>query len=92
MTRVGRSVRVTGHVQGVFFRGWTAGQAHELGVAGWVRNCPDGSVEAHLAGEKHAVDHLIDRMRRGPPGASVARLDASDVAPEPGDGFTIHRD
>lgn len=91
MTRVGRSVRVTGRVQGVFFRGWTVEQARELGVAGWVRNCPNGSVEAHLAGEEQAVDQLIDLMRRGPPGASVARLDATNVAPEPGDDFTIRR-
>jgi len=45
-----RHVQVTGRVQGVFFRGWTQEQAERLGVNGWVRNCPDGSVEAHLEG------------------------------------------
>ena len=91
MTRVGRSVRITGRVQGVFFRGWTVDQARALGVAGWVRNCPDCSVEAHLSGDKQAVEQLIDRMRRGPPGATVARLEATEVAPETSDGFTIRR-
>ena len=83
-------VRVTGRVQGVFFRGWTkAGDA--LGVAGWVRNCADGSVEAQLSGEAEAVEQLIERMRRGPPGAQVARLDASEVAAEAGEGFEVRR-
>ena len=91
MTRVGRSVRVSGNVQGVFFRGWTAEQAREHGVVGWVRNCPDGSVEAQLSGDERAVNQLIARMRRGPPGAHVTRLDATEIAPEATTGFTIVR-
>ncbi len=89
--RVGRSVRVTGRVQGVFFRGWTVEQARALGVAGWVRNCADGSVEAHLAGEAQAVERLIGRMRNGPPGAEVASLSEAAVEAEPGAGFAVRR-
>ena len=55
MAEVARHVRVTGRVQGVFFRAWAQGQARELGVSGWIRNCPDGSVEAHLGGEEDCV-------------------------------------
>jgi len=89
MARVGRSVRVTGRVQGVFFRAWTAEQARQLGVTGWIRNAPDGSVEAHLAGDEEAVSQLALRMRSGPSGAVVDRLDWQDVPPEPGDRFEI---
>ena len=91
MACVARHVRVMGLVQGVFFRAWTVEQARELGATGWVRNCPDGAVEAHLSGDEDAVDRLIERMRRGPPGAQVTRLDANETAPEPTEGFNILR-
>ena len=87
--RIGRYVRVTGRVQGVFFRGWTQQQANELGVTGWVRNRPDGSVEAHLAGEGSAVRQLIDHLHNGPPAAVVNRVDVRDAEPELGDRFEI---
>ena len=87
----GRHVWITGRVQGVFFRGWTAWQARDLGVVGWVRNCPDGSVEARLSGDMQAVAALIERMRRGPAGAHVTRLEASEIAPEASERFTILR-
>jgi acylphosphatase len=89
MPRIGRHVRVTGRVQGVFFRAWTAEQARELGIAGWVRNCPDGSVEAHLTGDELAVTRMIERLREGPPHAIVERLDVDDVPPEHGERFEI---
>ena len=87
--RVGRSVRVLGRVQGVFFRAWTAEQARVLGVAGWARNALDGSVEAHLVGEEDAVSKLIDRMRRGPSGARVERVEVEAVEPEASDRFEV---
>ncbi|WP_294119983.1 acylphosphatase [Sphingomonas sp.] len=62
---------ITGRVQGVFFRAWTAEQAKALGVNGWVRNAPDGSVEAHLQGDRWAVQRLIELLHRGPPSAVV---------------------
>lgn len=79
---VGRHVRITGLVQGVFFRAWAQGHARELGVSGWIRNCPDGSVEAHLAGEEDAVSRMIERLRSGPSNARVEDVIVEDVPPE----------
>ena len=87
--RVGRSVRVTGRVQGVFFRAWAAEQARVLGVAGWIRNSPDGSVESHLAGKEGAVQQLIDRLHEGPPSAQVDQVDVEAIDPEDSDRFEI---
>jgi len=91
MARVGRHLSIQGQVQGVFFRQWTVGQARELGVAGWVRNCPDGTVEAHLSGDKQAVTQLIERMRRGPPAAEVEQMRVNEVPAEDVDGFEVRR-
>jgi acylphosphatase len=68
---IARHVRVTGRVQGVFFRAWTQKQARALGLTGWIRNCPDGRVEAHVEGEESAVARMIEHLRQGPPGAQV---------------------
>ncbi|MCF2515356.1 acylphosphatase [Sphingomonas sp. G124] len=89
MPRVGRHVRVTGRVQGVFFRAWTAEQARALGVTGWVRNCPDGSVTGHLGGEEPAVQQLIELLHQGPPSAQVAAVDVEVVELEVSDRFEI---
>lgn len=89
MARIAKSVRVTGRVQGVFFRAWTREQAVALGVGGWVRNCPDGSVEALIAGEERAVEAMIERMRRGPPGANVEQLSEAPSDESAGEGFVI---
>ncbi|RST31968.1 acylphosphatase [Sphingomonas ginkgonis] len=84
-----RRVRVRGTVQGVFYRQWTADRARALGVSGWVRNDPDGSVEALLEGESSALDVMISEMRRGPDGARVDRLDSEDAAAERTTGFEV---
>ena len=89
MAAVGRHIRITGHVQGVFFRQWTVDTADRLGVSGWVRNCADGSVEAQVEGDEAAVERLIDRMREGPPGARVEELRVEDAAPEGSSGFQV---
>ena len=91
MSRVGRHVRVSGRVQGVFFRAWTREQADSLGVAGWVRNCADGSVEAEVHGQADAVDELVARLRRGPPEATVTGLEVHEVEPGPQMPFEIRR-
>jgi acylphosphatase len=91
MALVGRHVRVTGHVQGVFFRAWAQGEARELGVSGWIRNCADGSVEAHLAGEDVDVVRMIERMRRGPSNARVEDVTVEDTEPETIGRFELRR-
>jgi len=62
---------VRGGVQGVFFRGSAREHAARLGVVGWVRNEPDGSVALEAEGGREAVEALLDWCRRGPPGARV---------------------
>ena len=79
MARIARHVSVTGRVQGVFFRAWTREQADALHVSGWVRNCPDGRVDAHVEGEEADVLQLIERLRRGPPAAKVEDVRLWDV-------------
>ena len=86
---IARQVRVTGRVQGVFFRAWTAEQARDLGVNGWVWNASEGSVEARLQGEEIAVNQLIERMREGPDGAEVTNVEIADAEPENMDHFTV---
>ena len=68
-------VQIHGHVQGVFFRHSTRTEALELGVCGFVRNLEDGSVEVCAGGEPEAVEKLLDFCRKGPPRATVDRLD-----------------
>lgn len=89
--RIGRNVRVIGRVQGVFFRAWAKQQAEEIGVAGWIRNAPDGSVEGHLSGDEKAVLELIKRLREGPPSALVRRVHVEEAGPEPADGFEVRQ-
>ncbi|MDV3258473.1 MAG: acylphosphatase [Sphingomonas sp.] len=91
MSRVGRHVRVNGRVQGVFFRAWTREQAESLGIAGWVRNCADGSVEARVHGEAAAVDDMVARLRQGPPAAAVTIVEVEEVEPGPESSFEIRR-
>ena len=79
MAEPARRVRITGRVQGVFFRAWTQQQAIDLGVNGWVRNCDDGSVEAHLEGDEAAMKALIQRMHQGPPAAEVEHVEIEDA-------------
>jgi acylphosphatase len=89
MERVARHVRITGRVQGVFFRAWTRDEAKRGAVAGWVRNCPDGSVEAHLEGDLAAVRWLIDKMAYGPEGARVDNVEVRDAEAEGLSGFEV---
>lgn len=76
MTRVRAKVVISGKVQGVWFRQSTKDEADKLGVMGWCRNCPDGSVEAVFQGEKEAVQSIIDWCHEGP---RLARVDEANV-------------
>lgn len=67
-------LRIEGRVQGVWFRESMRREAERLGVTGWVRNLPDGSVEAVVQGAAEAVDALLDWSRTGPPMARVERI------------------
>ena len=67
-------VFITGRVQGVYFRYKTRDEAKKYGVTGWVRNLPDGRVEAVFEGNKENVDKLIDFAGKGPSGAKVRDL------------------
>lgn len=65
---------IRGRVQGVWFREATRIEAERLGVRGWVRNCPDGSVEAVLEGDAAAVRELEAWCQHGPPAARVTEV------------------
>lgn len=80
---------VRGFVQGVFFRDTMRRLAERHGVRGWVRNNPDGTVEAVLQGDPAAVERLVEFAREGPRGAQVERVDVSDEAPESLSGFAV---
>ncbi|MXO60120.1 acylphosphatase [Altererythrobacter salegens] len=82
-----RHLIIHGRVQGVFYREWTVRTAHSLGVAGWVRNLPDGTVEAHVEGEDAAVLQMIAAMHEGPSHARVERIEEREVAVEGYEGF-----
>jgi len=84
-----RRIVVHGLVQGVFFRDTVRRQASTRGMAGWVRNNPDGTVEAVFEGSEDGVDALVRLCREGPPGARVDRVDVFDEAPEELSGFAI---
>lgn len=81
-------LRITGKVQGVWYRGWTVEQATALQLDGWVRNRRDGSVEVLAAGHPDAIDRLIRACRKGP---SAARVEDIEISPAQGitaQGFT----
>ena len=64
-------LRIDGRVQGIFFRASTVEQASQLGLKGWVRNCPDGSVEVVAEGMRKKIERLVSWCQHGPPGAHV---------------------
>lgn len=68
-------VIVHGLVQGVWFRASTKDEADRLGVTGWVRNLPDGSVEAVFEGDKKKVEEIVGWCHRGPSGANVSKVE-----------------
>lgn len=84
-----RRALISGRVQGVFFRDTTRREAHRHGVCGWVRNLPDGRVEAEFEGERGAVEAMLAFARTGPEHALVEDVEVSSVDPEGCSGFHI---
>jgi DNA ligase D-like protein (predicted 3'-phosphoesterase) len=91
MTPDQRALRVTihGQVQGIGFRDATTRHAQQLGVLGWVRNSPDGTVQAHIEGPPAAVDELLAFLRAGPPQAQITTVDTEPTAPEGHEQFAV---
>lgn len=77
-----RRLLIRGRVQGVFFRESTRVEAERLGVAGFVRNLPDGRVEVVVEGSPAAVEAIVTWARRGPDGAHVEGLEERDEPPQ----------
>lgn len=90
MTKIRAHIIIKGSVQGVCFRSYTIDEANRLGLTGWVRNNPDGSVEAVFEGEEEAVKEAVEWCRMGPPSAHVENADI-DWQPYTGEfsGFTV---
>lgn len=82
-------VRVTGRVQGVGFRWWVQDTARHLGLTGWVRNEPDGSVTACLAGAE--VPAMLAALKHGPPASRVDAIDVQPSAEDTGSTFRVRR-
>jgi acylphosphatase len=75
---------VRGRVQGVGFRWFVEREAHILGISGWVRNNPDGSVEVLAIGTRDQLSGLRSRLQRGPRAARVDNVEEMDTKPVPG--------
>lgn len=75
--------RITGRVQGVWYRAWARDEARQLGLGGWVRNEPDGSVRALFIGPRGSVEAMLARCRLGPPMARVDQVLTTPREPPP---------
>ncbi|MFN8025260.1 MAG: acylphosphatase [Acidimicrobiia bacterium] len=84
-----KRVVVTGRVQGVWFRESCRREAEALGVAGWVRNRPDGTVEGVFEGSSGAVDRLVAWCHEGPARARVDRVEVTLETPQGEQGFAV---
>jgi acylphosphatase len=84
-------VIVEGRVQGVFFRAYTKDEAVRLGLSGWVRNRPDGSVEALVEGKKSDVEKMVQWFHQGSPHSYVEKVHIAEETPVGDSGsFEIH--
>lgn len=83
-------LKITGRVQGVFYRAWLARQAGRAGIEGWVRNMEDGSVEALLQGDSELVDGLVEKCKNGSELASVSEVEVEPTGVETEiEGFSV---
>ena len=79
---------ISGKVQGVGFRAWTLRQAEAIGLDGYVRNLPDGRVEAVAEGEPELLQGFVDNCRHGPPGSRVEQVEVQEKGATPADSFS----
>jgi len=91
MPTICRHVLVSGRVQGVGFRWYAREKGQELGLAGWVRNLPDGRVEAWLEGEAAAVRAMLAWLEKGPPSARVKSVEVIERTSEGLMAFDVRR-
>jgi acylphosphatase len=82
-------VFVSGNVQGVFFRQETRSRARSRGLAGWVKNLPDGRVEAVFEGPEETVEQMVEWCRSGPRWAEVVDVEVTPEEPEDLEGFEV---
>ena len=75
-------VFISGHVQGVFFRAYTEAKAKKLKLAGWVRNLPDGRVEAVFEGDDDQVEKMLQWCWQGPPASQVEKVEVKEERPQ----------
>ena len=80
---------VTGRVQGVGFRYFTVRCANNLGLRGWVRNLPDGGVEAVIQGQDDSIEQMIELLQKGPRASIVTDLKIEEIEQEEFSGFTM---
>ncbi|MDO5735109.1 MAG: acylphosphatase [Propionibacteriaceae bacterium] len=80
---------ISGQVQGVGFRYHTQRVSERLQLTGWVRNLPDGTVEAEVEGDQESVEKLLAWLGDGPAGARVRHVRVTDITPAGGSGFDV---
>lgn len=86
---VALALTVGGRVQGVGFRWWTRSLAAELGLCGWVRNEPDGTVRIEVDGDDASLSRFTSALQSGPPGARVEEVEVREIPPLDASAFTI---
>ena len=86
-----RTIRVSGRVQGVYFRASARDRARLLGLAGIARNDPDGSVFVEVEGDEQALERFVAWCHHGPPDARVERVEVTEGEPVGHVGFTVLR-
>jgi acylphosphatase len=89
MTRKAKRFIISGRVQGVGFRYFVRRQAQAIGLAGWVRNLPDGRVEAFVEGPSAQLEEIEQLLREGPAMAQVKDVEGSEAAPSLATDFEI---